>query len=624
MGMQYGLTAKQIEQQCQQLISAMTTTSDEIVKKWSPASENPPDLDSTLIKWHQKHDWAATMQSQLTIFLMVGSPDPAVRAAASAAQSALKLAWEKQYTNPALYKVFKAAAAGCSRPDLPVQTARLLDHTLKRMEQRGSGITDPAAQAEFAELSERIASLQSRFVNNINENAAKVYFSREELEGCPADFIDALERVPAADLQATGDLLTPGPEHFFVVTTSPPHVHVVLEQCQVASTRRRLSAARDRRAVRAGNLDILAELLTARHAAARLLGFDTHADRRLQGDTIAQQPATVGAFLREAQESGVRAECDRELAALRDLAPGLVPAGQEDIRWWDVAFLQRIWRERNMNVDEEALRAYFPVSQVRDLIFAVRAALVAAVAVQTWVLHAVFSESEHSLFSWAWSAAAYPAGVEHEFLEVPSQLFENWAWSVDVLLRAARHYRTGEAPSRETLEALVRTRTAGLGVRYARQIALSRVDMDMHGEPPAGGWTADRLRALYDQAVLDATGMASAYVQAEAEGQAIGHVRDPDADIRPCMLGSWFHMVQGYDAGYYGYLWADVLAQVCYSLFKQSPDQLNDRKQGQRVRRMLLEPGATTDASDMLSEFLGSNYQSDIPSVRCFIRNIFY
>jgi hypothetical protein len=83
-----------------------------------------------------------------------------------------------------------------------------------------------------------------------------------------------------------------------------------------------------------------------------------------------------------------------------------------------------------------------------------------------------------------------------------------------------------------------------------------------------------------------------------------------EPDEATYFAASWYHPVMGYDANYYGYLWADVNAHDCFSVFAASPNGCLDEGAGMRLRKCLLEPGATLPAGKMLRRFLGRDPNS--------------
>ena len=123
------------------------------------------------------------------------------------------------------------------------------------------------------------------------------------------------------------------------------------------------------------------------------------------------------------------------------------------------------------------------------------------------VIHALCTRSEQSLLSWAWSAVPYPGGVEHDYLEVPSQMLENWTWDPSVLARLSKHYETGKPLDGELVGRIIKARAVGEGYRYTRQATMSLIDMILHKDEGAAE-RADEIAAkmLNEKLIMDTVG----------------------------------------------------------------------------------------------------------------------
>ena len=177
------------------------------------------------------------------------------------------------------------------------------------------------------------------------------------------------------------------------------------------------------------------------------------------------------------------------------------------------------------------------------------------------------------------------AGIETEwdFVEAPSQIMENWMWEPQVLERFARHYRSDEPIPSELVAALVAARDQNVALQTLRQVSLGKYDLLMH----TSGARPD-LDALLDRA--------TAYSLLPSQ---------PDT----FMAASWGHPMGGYDAGYYGYLWAQVFGDDMYSVFAR--EGVMSTTVGGRYRREVLAMGGARDAIDHLRAFLGREPNAD-------------
>jgi Zn-dependent oligopeptidase len=178
-------------------------------------------------------------------------------------------------------------------------------------------------------------------------------------------------------------------------------------------------------------------------------------------------------------------------------------------------------------------------------------------------------------------------GTEWDFVEAPSQILEHWAWQADVLARFARHHATGEPIPRALAERLVASRDVDVALKTLRQCYLGLVDLGLHGPEET------REIEAVDRAACAAWGMPY-----------------HEGTLYPCQFG---HLMGGYDAGYYGYLWAKVYGDDMFGRFEEAG--VTSSEVGMAYRRAILEPNGTRDAIDLLRDFLGRD-----PSPATFLR----
>ena len=191
------------------------------------------------------------------------------------------------------------------------------------------------------------------------------------------------------------------------------------------------------------------------------------------------------------------------------------------------------------------------------------------------VLHMTLSQAKFPRFS--------GASTEWDFVEAPSQIMENWCWEKDVLAGFARHHATGEPLAEDVIDGLVAAKKHNSGSFNLRQLSLGWLDMGYH--------------ATESMPDLDA-------VLVEAMGKAGLPIHE--GTFMPASFG---HLMGGYDAGYYGYLWSNVFGSDMWSVFKD--EGVTSPEVGARYRREILEPNGTRDAIDMLRTFLGREPNSD-------------
>lgn len=193
-----------------------------------------------------------------------------------------------------------------------------------------------------------------------------------------------------------------------------------------------------------------------------------------------------------------------------------------------------------------------------------------------------FGHALHSILTKAETNRYSGTGVDHDFVEVPSQMLEFWAWDKKTLDRFARDHRDPEKTiPLEVLEKMKEADKAVKGTHYTRQVGFSLVDLTLHRE-----------RSMDEpvNAVEEANQILNEVFLPHPEGSA---------------FAAYFGHLCGYDAGYYSYAWADAIAADLNTVFKNSPAGYQDGAQGKRLRELIYQPGGSVDPNKLVEEFLG-------------------
>jgi peptidyl-dipeptidase Dcp len=192
-----------------------------------------------------------------------------------------------------------------------------------------------------------------------------------------------------------------------------------------------------------------------------------------------------------------------------------------------------------------------------------------------------FGHALHGMLSDCTYESLAGTNVKRDFVELPSQILENWAWEKEWLDTWAADYRTGEKIPGEILVKLKESLTYNEGYACLRQLSFGLLDMAWHtlSEPFRG-----------DIIEFERASMAPAELLPPAEGA--------------CMSVSFAHLFSGgYAAGYYSYKWAEVLDADAFSLFRERG--LFDRETAMSFRRNILERGGSREPDELFRAFRG-------------------
>ena len=192
----------------------------------------------------------------------------------------------------------------------------------------------------------------------------------------------------------------------------------------------------------------------------------------------------------------------------------------------------------------------------------------------------------HSMLAEGELSAQTGINNEQDFVEVPSQFFENWAWDYEVLKRFARHHQTGEVLPEALFDKMKAARNVCSGVQTLQQIFYGMLDMTYHhnAAPEQADALTQTVRRLQEEITF------YPYVEGTHMQTAFGHLTN-------------------YAAGYYGYLWSLVYAQDLFSVFEQ--EGLLNPQTGKRFRDTILSKGSSEEATGMIRRFLGREPSQD-------------
>ncbi len=579
-------------------------------------------------------------------FLGQVSTDEQVRVAAREAEERLNKWSLDLVSRIELYEAVRAFADTEEAGGLGGEQARMLEHTLRDCWLAGHELEE-GSRRRVQELRTRLVELQVAFSANLAEYEDALEVGADDLEGLPDSYVARLAKGSA--------------DGTYRITMAYPDVIPFLENSPRRPLREALSHKFGNRA-REANAPILQEALRIRAEIAGIFGAASWAHHSMR-TKMAKSPEAVIEFY-ESLSGPLKEAGMRELAAMGDL---LESEGEDlPVRRWDSAYCHTRQMKCDYGVDQVEVAAYFPLDQVIqglfDLTQAVFGLAYEPVEAPSWHqevrayrmtdsvsgdLLAHFYMDLHPRDGKFSHAAVFPlvpsgtdlAGVEHrpvsaivanltrphgdepalllhdevvtlfhefghilhnslsqatiarfsgtrtewDFVEAPSQIMENWCWNPMVLRTFVRHHETGEPISEDLVGRLADARNLNVALFNLRQMMLGQIDLDLHTTLES----VDTMKVLRHRAE---TGLLPHH-----EGTY--------------MLASFGHLLGGYDAGYYGYLWAEVFGQDMFSRFVE--EGLLSPKVGMDYRRKVLQPGGTMDAYDLLRDFLGREPRND-------------
>lgn len=572
------------------------------------------------------------------IFMGAVSMDKSLRDEAAKCEELNGVLFNDIVTNKNSYNILK----GIKTSDK--DQARLLKETLFTFEMNGMQLDDEKL-TKFKALKDRLSQLEVQFSQNLNNDTSSVTFSADELKGAKTDFLARLKK------DSHGK---------YIVTTKSPDYLQVMENVAISETRKKMTFAYNNRQAEA-NTKILQEATKIRAEMAQLMGYSTYADYELRG-RMAGSSKQVYQFLR-GLKSRLARKYKSDLAELVEFKKKNLN-DKTPVVSWDIPYLANQLKIQKYEVDEEVLREYFPAKYVVDQTLGIYSQLLgvefqhiekASVWAPLVDLYQVRDAKTHDVIAHFYAdlipregkyghAAAFPlvsgcmlsdgvggyqkpvaaivanfspaapgkpvllthdevetffhefghimhqvltrakyaslsgSNVKRDFVEAPSQMLENWVWQTEILKKMSQHYQeTNKHLPDDLIAKLQKLRVFNSGIQHTRQLVFGFFDMNIHTNPKLD------VTAEYARVHQELTGLSV------VEGTHF-----------PATFG---HMLGGYSAGYYGYLWSKVFAEDMFSVFLKKG--VLDPGTGMRYRKVILEEGNMREPMDLIKSFLG-------------------
>ena len=556
--------------------------------------------------------------------------------------------------NPELFKRIKAVYEKRNELGLNADQLRVTEKIYKDFERSGANLA-PEKQERLKAINEEMSKLTLQFGENLlaetNKNFKLVVDNEKDLAGLPADVVSA------AAIQAKKDSM----EGKWVFTLQKPSLLPFLQYAENRDLREKLYRGYFMRCDNdnsADNKELIKKIVLLRDERAKMMGFDNFASFVID-DNMAKTPAAVYEFLNKLWVPAIaKAKLERDdMQKIIDKE-----GGKFKIQSWDWWYYAEKVRKEKYNLDEAEVKPYFALDNVVNGIFYVANKLygitfekrtdipvyhpetvayevkdkdgshlavlmmdfhprdgkrvgawcttyrgrqyrdgVKADPIVSMVMNftrptgetpallsfdettTLFHEFGHALHR-IFADGPYDrtsGNVQRDFVELPSQVMEHWAAEAEVMKVYAKHYKTGEAIPDELIAKIEKSRQFNQGFETVEYLAASLLDMDWH--TPANP-VVDDVRA-FEKASMDKVGLID--------------------EIIPRYRSPYFQhsFSGGYSAGYYVYIWAEVLDSDAFNAFKESGDLFNPELAA-RFRDLLTNCG-TDEGMAIYTKFRG-------------------
>jgi len=565
------------------------------------------------------------------------------------------------YLNEKLFARVKTLYDNRSKLGLTAEQNRLLEKYHRNFIRSGAAL-NPEQQAKLREINKELGLAEIAFGQNVLEETntyQKVVDNEDDLAGLP-------ESVRQAAAETAKEAKKEGK---WIFTTQKASFIPVLQYSENRELRKELLMAYSTRANHNNSKDnkaVINKIMKLRTQKAQLLGFANSAEFILD-DTMAKNPKTVYDFLATVWTPAL-AKAKEEAAELQKLMDA--EGKGEKLEAWDWWYYSEKLRKAKYNLDEESLKPYFKLENVRQGVFDLASKLYglkfkkltdmpvyhpdvevfevdnadgslvgilytdyfprAGKRAGAWMnniteqyvkdgvdhrpiicnvgnftkptadkpsllnmdeVETLFHEFGHALHGLL-TKCTYPSmsgtNVSRDFVELPSQVMENWCWEPEIMKTYARHYKTNEIMPKALMDKIQKAGTFNQGFVNTELLAASLLDMDYHMIKDTTNFDVD----AFEKASLARMGMI------------------PEIIVR--YRSSYFNHIfgGGYSAGYYSYTWAAVLDADAFQAFKETGDIYNP-KVATAFRKKLLEKGDSEDPMKLYRDFRGANPNPD-------------
>ncbi|WP_332065843.1 M3 family metallopeptidase [Bartonella sp. CB189] len=533
------------------------------------------------------------------------------------------------------------------------ETTRVLELWWKKFIHNGAKLDDKGKK-RFAEINERLAFLSATFGQNVLKDEAEwvLFLEKKDLSGLPDDLIASMNEIARER----------GNEKAYALTLARSIVEPFLKFSHRRDLRKIAFQAWSKRGENNNDNDnqsIIVEIIQLRNEQAKLLGYKSFADLKLDNNTMAKSVDAVMDLLLPVWEKA-KSKADREQIELQNFANN--QGRNESLEAWDRRYYTEKLRGEKISFDESEIKYYFQLDRMIEAAFWVAKKLFGISfeekkAVALWHPDARLWEvkkpdgsllghfigdyfARSSKRSGAWMSRLQPqykldggqkpiiynicnfakppkgevallslddaytlfhefghalhgllsdviwpsisgTSVSHDFVELPSQLYEHWLIVPEVLKSYATHLKTGLPMPQELMDKITTAQTFDAGFSAVEFLSSALIDMAFHQRETV----PDPIRFEY---------------------QELKKLQMPSTIIMRHRLPHFMHIFSGdsYAAGYYSYMWAEVLDADAFQAFEETGDVFNSEL-ADRLKRFIYSAGGSRDPEELYKAFRG-------------------
>jgi len=653
--LRFDLNAKQIESTSDEVIQNVKNRLQQLVS----IEKEKRNFDNTFSEFAELEGFYSPQISSC-YFPSYVSSDKELRDAATAANKKLEMFFIDVFTREDVYNALRDCKdnlqkSGAFSKLRPIDH-RLIEKIIEEFERNGLAL-DAEKRSKLKEIKQKLSEKSIVFQQNLNEDVSKHYFTKEELDGLPDDFLESL---------------TKNDEGKYAVSLKYPELFPVLEQCKVAETRKKMDFLNGTKCIQQ-NTVLLEDVILLRQEESKLLGYKNHADFNL-AVKMAKNSENVMKFLNDLTQK-LDEPANKDIQTLLKAKEVECKERNEPfdgkLNVWDWRYYEQLLLQKDYQVNQDEIKEYFPMEKVTDGLLDIYQQVLSLKFVKmakekTHVWHEDVQQYEvydresgefvghfyldlfprdgkygHAAefdvqkgFILKDGSKRYPAAamvanftkptatkpsllkmdevvtyfhefghvmheictkspyfrfagtrVEQDFVEAPSQMLENWCYDREILKKISGHFKDlSKTLPDDLLNNILRSKYFLEPLKNRRQLHFGTFDMLAHTAVGKVDSAALWHKCMKEVALTES--------QPGTNGAA-----------------GFGHLLGGYSAGYYGYLYSKVFSSDMFIKFKDAG--LLNSSVGKSYRDLILATGGTKDSMEVLVQFLGRNPDSN-------------